>query len=63
MQADVPPLRGSANDMTADPTARNAFSNQFNGMWPLYAGVVLTRRVEIMVFLDVCGLDAEVETA
>lgn len=45
--------------MTADPTASTAFSTQFNGICPLYAGTVLIERAEILVFLD---LDAEFET-
>ena len=39
----LPPLRGSVNETTADPTVSNAVSNQFNGMWPSYAGVLMKR--------------------
>jgi hypothetical protein len=34
----VPPRRGFKRDMTPDPTAKNAFSNQLSGTWPGYAG-------------------------
>jgi hypothetical protein len=62
MVKDSPPLRGSANDIAADPTAKNTFSNQFNGMWPLYAGVVLTKRVERVLF-EFGSLETGAETA
>ena len=42
---NLPPLRGSTKDITADPTARKAFSNQFSGIWPSYNGLVLINRV------------------
>lgn len=44
-----PPLRGSVNDTTAEPTVSNAVSNQFNGMWPSYAGVLMKRQRGIAV--------------
>lgn len=45
VKACIPPLLGFANDITADPAAKNAFPNQFNGIWPLYAGVLMERAV------------------
>jgi hypothetical protein len=40
----VPPLRGFVSDITAEPTARKAFSNQLSGMCPLYAGWVCNKQ-------------------
>jgi hypothetical protein len=45
MRGYIPWRRGLASAITAEPTARNAFSNNVNGTWPSYAGWLLNERV------------------
>ena len=42
---NAPCLRGFTRAMKADPNVRKPCSNQLSGMWPSYAGCVLTARV------------------